>query len=98
MALIVFGFPGALASVALCGLGIARLKPLFLLLGAVLATPSAFYLGLAGWWPMLLIPGFPLGAAAAIISQRRVLASISVSVLLRVDVGLKAHLALQHHR
>ena len=44
--IVVMGWPAVLASVILCGIGIAQERPKMVLLGAALALPFCFYLAL----------------------------------------------------
>ena len=77
---IVFGLPGLMASLVASSLGIYFGRPLLLCLGAVLAIPSAYYLGgQPGWWPALvLLPAMHLLAAAAVWRARRLLAACAL--------------------
>lgn len=75
--IVVFGFPGAIVSVAVSALGVAYLRAEFLFLGAALAVPSALYLaGHPGMWLLLfMLPGLPFVAAVAVMFKRRLLAA-----------------------
>ncbi len=72
---IVFGAPGLIASLVVSGVGIHLGKPMLLRIGAILALPSAYYIGgIPGWWPAFFLPAFHLIAAMAITRSRRLLA------------------------
>ena len=73
---IIFGAPGFIASLVASAAGIFVKRPIFLRLGAMLAIPSAYYIGgIPGWWPALfLLPVMHLVAAAAVRRSRRLLA------------------------
>lgn len=76
--IMIMGWPGILASLALSLAGIARQQPVALLIGAVLAVPYAWYLNA---FPLfsgvgLVLPLFQLGAALAMYHGRRWLASL----------------------
>ena len=72
---IVFGAPGLIASLVVSGVGIHLGKPILLRIGALLALPSAYYIGgIPGWWPAFILPAFHLIAATAITRSRRWLA------------------------
>lgn len=78
--MIVFGAPGIVASLVASSVGIFVRRPVFLGLGALLALPSAYYIGgIPGWWPALfLLPGMHLIAAAAVRRSRRLPAVLAL--------------------
>jgi hypothetical protein len=90
--IVVFGLPGLLASLIVSGLGIVLDRPIFLCFGALLAIPSAHYLGgHPGWWPALFVlPALHVVAAVAVRSRSRLVAA---GVLLP-NVGLAVLLAV----
>ena len=59
---IVFGAPGLIGSLVVSGFGVHLGKPIFLRIGAILALPSAYYIGgIPGWWPaFILLPALHL--------------------------------------
>lgn len=66
--ILLIGWPGIISSLAISIAGVIRSKPVWLIIGAVLAIPFSWYLS---GWPLfrhigLLLPLFQLGASVAI--------------------------------
>lgn len=75
---LVFGIPVLSLSLVVSAVGIARRDARLPCLGAVLAVPSALYLGghPGMWWAVLALPGLHLAAAVAIRRRHTLLASL----------------------
>lgn len=95
--MIVFGAPGLIASLVASAAGIFVGRPALLRLGALLALPSAYYIGgIPGWWPALfLLPAMHLIAAAAVRRSRRLPAVLALLPNLAAAVVLTAITARQ---
>ena len=78
---IVIGWPAIIASLVCSFIGIKQRKPILLVAGAFLATPFAWYLGIASHFrPLwLLLPLLQLGAAYAV-ARRRSAAAVMLLV------------------
>jgi hypothetical protein len=94
LAMIIFGWPAIILSLAVSAAGILKKWPWMLVLGGVLCAPFSFYL--SGWpgvrFLALLLPLFQFGAAWAVHAKRKVLAWVlllplaSVSAILAIIV------------
>ena len=73
---LVFGAPGAILALVVSGIGVAVSRPSLLVVGALVACPSALYLGAhPGAWPtMIILPLAPLLSAIALHNEKRLLA------------------------
>ena len=84
---IIFGWPGAVTSLALSVAGLITKRYWLLLVGAVLLIPSTYYLGGGPgiYRLIMLVPLFQLGSAFAIYKNKILLAwSLLVPALLAV--------------
>ena len=75
---LVFGAPGAVLALVVSGIGVTVSRPSLLVLGHLLAWPSALYLGAhPGAWPaMVILPLTPLLSAIALYNKKRLLAIV----------------------
>jgi len=81
-----------LVSLLLSGFGIQRERPVLIVMGGLLAIPSAFYVGasVGSWLAMITLPLLHMAAAVAVWRRKRIFAMLSLvpNALVALWLGL----------